>query len=151
MEYSKENDAAYCLYCYLFKPTIGEQAGGDCFVVQGFKNWKKNEKFRIYVGKINSAHNQARRMCEALQNQEQHVETFFNKQSNQARNDYRMHLNASIECTRYLLRQELSFCGHYEYEVSRNRGNFLELLQWLSNNNEKVNKLYYKKLPQISN
>lgn len=67
-----------------------EQAGGDCFVGQGFKNWKKNEKFRIHVGKINSAHNQARRMCKALQNQEQHVEIFFTKQSNQARSDYRM-------------------------------------------------------------
>ncbi|XP_028117871.1 uncharacterized protein LOC114315457 [Camellia sinensis] len=32
LEYSVVNDAAFCLYCYLFKPDIGDQASGDSFV-----------------------------------------------------------------------------------------------------------------------
>lgn len=68
LEYSIEKDVVYCLYCYLFKPNNGEQAGGDSFVGEGFKNWKKKEKLKIHVGGNNSAHNHARRMCEALLN-----------------------------------------------------------------------------------
>ena len=39
--YSIAKDAAFCLCCYLFKLDIGEQAGGDSFVSEGFSNWKK--------------------------------------------------------------------------------------------------------------
>ena len=59
LEYSIAKDAAFCLCCYLFKPDIGEQAGGDSFVSEGFSNWKKKERFNINVGSPFSAHNQA--------------------------------------------------------------------------------------------
>ena len=45
--------------CYLFKPDIGEQAGGDSFVDEGFSNWKKKERFNNHVDGPFSAHNQA--------------------------------------------------------------------------------------------
>ena len=32
LEYSIAKDAAFCLYCYLFKQNIGEQAGREAFV-----------------------------------------------------------------------------------------------------------------------
>jgi hypothetical protein len=41
LEYSILKDAAYCLFCYLFRPDTRNQAGGDSFVIEGFKNWKK--------------------------------------------------------------------------------------------------------------
>jgi hypothetical protein len=44
LEYSILKDTAYCLYCYLFKPNTRNQAGGDLFVTEGFKNWKKKDK-----------------------------------------------------------------------------------------------------------
>ncbi|XP_021829669.1 zinc finger MYM-type protein 1-like [Prunus avium] len=147
LEYSIEKDAAYCLYCYLFKPNNGEQAGGDSFVGEGFKNWKKKEKLKIHVGGTYSAHNHARRMCQALLNHRQHVETFFFKQSHQDRSDYRIQLNASIDCIRYLLRQGMAFRGHDESDDSNNKGNFLELLHWYSNRNEEVKKVVLKNAP----
>lgn len=147
LEYSIEKDVVYCLYCYLFKPNNGEQAGGDSFVGEGFKNWKKKEKLKIHVGGNNSAHNHARRMCEALLNQRQHVETFFFKQSHQDRSDYRIRLNASIDCIRYLLQQGMAFRGHDESDDSNNKGNFLELLLWYSNRNEEVKKVVLKNAP----
>ena len=64
LKYSIEKDAAFCLYCYLFRPEIEKQAGGDVFVVEGFSNWKKKEKFRVHVGNVDSAHNLARHKCE---------------------------------------------------------------------------------------
>ena len=41
LEYSESKDAAFCLCCYLFKPNIREQRGGNCFVGEGYSNWKK--------------------------------------------------------------------------------------------------------------
>ena len=48
-EYSIAKDATFCLCCYLFKPDIEDQAGGDSFVGEGFSNWKKKEKFKLML------------------------------------------------------------------------------------------------------
>ena len=124
--------------CYLFKPNIGEQEGGDSFIGAGFTNFKKKDRLQKHVGGPNSAHNQAWRMCEALMNQNQHLETFFSRQSDQARSEYRSRLNASIDCVRFLLRQGLAFRGDDESENSSNQGNFLALLHFLSDHNDDI-------------
>ena len=138
LEYSITKDAAFCLCCYLFKPDIGEQAGGDSFVSEGFSNWKKKERFNIHVGGPFSAHNQAWTRCEVLLNQKQHIETILSKQSNQVRSEYRIRLNASVDCVRFLLRQDITFLGHDESENSSNKGNFLELLRFLADHNQDI-------------
>jgi hypothetical protein len=46
------------------------------------------------------------------------------------------------------LRQGLAFRGHDESEESLNRGNFLELLNWLAGNFEEVDKVVLKNAPQ---
>ncbi|XP_059441556.1 uncharacterized protein LOC132173901 [Corylus avellana] len=141
LEYSKEKDAAYCLYCYLFKPDIGNQAGGETFVTEGFSNWKKKEKFEGHVGAHNSAHNQARQKCEALLNHKQSIITFFDKQSDQQKMIYRTRLNASVDCIRFLQQQGLAFRGHDESKGSSNQGNFRELLRFLATHNEEIDKV----------
>jgi hypothetical protein len=49
LEYSIEKDAAFCLCCYLFKPDIGKQSGGDTFVIEGFTNWNKKINSRYML------------------------------------------------------------------------------------------------------
>ena len=71
-------------------------------------------------------------------NQKQHVETIVIKQIDQARINYRILLTAALDCTRYLLRQCLPFCCHDESETSSNKGNYVELLQFLADHDEKV-------------
>lgn len=66
LEYSIAKDATFCLCCYLFKPEIGEQAGGESFTKHGFTNWKKPERLRVHVGCSNSVHNDAWRSCQDL-------------------------------------------------------------------------------------
>ncbi|KAL0557019.1 hypothetical protein IC582_005537 [Cucumis melo] len=56
--------------------------------------------------------------------------------SDQVRAEYRTQLGASIDCTRFLLRQGLAFSGHDEIDDSKNQYNFLELLRWLCNHNK---------------
>ena len=69
LEYSIEKDAVFCLCCNLFKPSIGEQAGGDSFVGKGFSNFKKKARLQIHLGGLTSAHNQVWKKCQALKNQ----------------------------------------------------------------------------------
>ncbi|XP_073034891.1 uncharacterized protein [Primulina eburnea] len=120
LEYSVEKDAAYCLYCYLFKTAKGKQAGGEAFVNEGFTNWKCKDRLNIHVGQHDSEHHKARMNCETLMNQDEHIQSVLHKQSKQMRNDYRIRLNASIDCIRVLLRQGHSFRGHDETESSLN-------------------------------
>lgn len=90
------------------------------------------------MGCPNSAHNYAWGKCQDLLNQRQHIQTMFDNQSNQARINYRICLNASVDCIRFLLRQGLALCGHDESKDSGNQGNVLELLKFLTDHNEEI-------------
>ncbi|CAN6575550.1 unnamed protein product [Malus baccata var. baccata] len=127
---------------------IPDQAGNDNFTSKGFHNWKKKCRLRVHVGGPNSAHNQALLHYEALMNQNQHIQKIVHKQSDQARNDYRTRLNASLDCIRFLLRQGLAFRGHDESEDSSNKGNFLELLKFLAYHNEGIKDVVFKNAPE---
>jgi hypothetical protein len=147
LEYSIAKDAAFCLRCYLFKRDVGEQAGGDTFVSEGFSNWKCPEKLQTHEGGFNSSHQQASRMFDDLLKPKQSIQAFHFKQTDQARIEYRTRLNASIDCIRFLLRQGLAFRGHDESEDSSNQGNFLELLRFLADHNEDVKAVTLKNAP----
>ncbi|XP_052182037.1 uncharacterized protein LOC127794821 [Diospyros lotus] len=125
LEYSVSKDAAFFLYCYVFKTSVGKQGGGDAFVSEGFSYWKSKDKLNIHVGDHDSAHNKARIKCEALMNQEQHIQSAFFKQS----------------------KQGLSFRGHDESENSENPGNFLVLLQFLGDHNDEIKAVTMNKAP----
>ncbi|KAI5340636.1 hypothetical protein L3X38_019910 [Prunus dulcis] len=147
LEYNIAKDAAFCLNCYLFKTNF-DQVGGDAFSGVGFNNWKKGrERFSIHVGWVGSVHNQAREAAYNLMHQKGHIETTVIKQTDDARMAYRICLNASLKCTRYLLRQGLSFRGHDESSTSSNKGNYLELLQFLVDHDEKVKALVLENAP----
>lgn len=36
LEYSISKDAAFCLYCYIFRQDIGKQGSGDSLILEGF-------------------------------------------------------------------------------------------------------------------
>ncbi|CAN6547947.1 unnamed protein product [Malus baccata var. baccata] len=59
-------------------------------------------------------------------------------ESEEAHMTYRTCLNTSIDCTKFLLRQSLSFRGHDKSDTSNNTGNYLELLQFLADHDEKI-------------
>ncbi|XP_034203535.1 zinc finger MYM-type protein 1-like [Prunus dulcis] len=147
LEYSVSKDAAFCLYCYLFKSNF-EQVGSEAFTGVGFKNWKKGrERMKVHVGPVGSVHNKAREAATNLMNQNTHIETAVSKHSEQARMAYRRCLIASIKCTKFLLRQGLSFRRNDESATSSNKGNYLELLQFLADNDEKVKEVVLENAP----
>ena len=88
LEYSIEKDAAYCLYCYLFRQDVSMQSGGDSFVTKEFNSCYKKEKLDLHVRGVNSAHNQDLKNGENLMKQNQHIQSVFVKQSNQDKIEY---------------------------------------------------------------
>ena len=63
------------------------------------------------------------------------------KQSNKDKHDYRVQFNAIVDSIRFLLCRGLAFRGHDESKGSSNKGNFLELVQFLGDHNESMNEV----------
>ena len=72
----------------------------------------------------------------------------MSKQPNQVRSEYRIRLNASVHCVRFLLRQGIAFHGHDESENFSNKGNFLELLKFLVYHNKDIKAITLKNAPR---
>ena len=98
----------------------------------------------VHVGNHNSIHNKYMRSCQDLMNQKQHIEVCLSNHSNQTQADYHLRLTTSVDCIRFLLHPGLAFRGHCEFEESINKENFIKLLQFLANHNEKVSKVVLK-------
>ena len=76
MEYSIDNDAVFCLYCYLFRQDVGKQRGEETLVTKGLKLWNQKEKLNSYVWGVNGAHNQAVKKNEDLMKEKQYSKCF---------------------------------------------------------------------------
>ena len=103
LEYSIDKDAVFCLYYYLFGQDVGKQGGGETFVTKGFKLWNRKEKLNSHIGGANSAYNQAVKKSEDLMKENQYIQSVLVKQSNQDKIEYRIQLNAIVDCIRFLL------------------------------------------------
>ena len=51
-------------------------------------------------------------------------------------------LASTLRCSRYLLKQGMAFRGNGESSASLNKGNLLELIDFLKDNNEEVRDAY---------
>ncbi|XP_028962310.2 uncharacterized protein [Malus domestica] len=136
----------YPLNC---RESIPGGSGSDVFTTKGFTNWRKGpENFRVHEGGVGSLHNKAMQQAKDLMTQKQHIETFVIKQTDEARVNYHTLLSGALDCTRWLLRQGLAFRGHDESLKSSNRGNYIELMQFLADHNEKVRKVVFENAPK---
>lgn len=80
-------------------------------------------------------------------NQEKNRHAIFLKQSQRSGNDQQINLGASVDCVQFILRQELAFHGHDEFENSNNQGNFLESLYFLADRNDEIKVVAFKNAP----
>ncbi|XP_029154535.1 uncharacterized protein [Arachis hypogaea] len=72
----------------------------------------------------------------------QHITAAIEKQFEKAKKNYQIHLTATIDCIRFLLRQGLAFRGNDETDDSVNQENFLELLNFLAQHNEEIDRAF---------
>ncbi|XP_042423326.1 zinc finger MYM-type protein 1-like [Zingiber officinale] len=102
-------------------------------------NWRKGmEVFNTHVGGVVSAHNDARTQLEAFKNQRQSVSHLLQAHGREMEVAYRTRLTTTLDVTRFLLKQGLSFRGHDESLNSSNKDNFLELIEWYTQRNDEV-------------
>ncbi|KAM6553414.1 hypothetical protein CsatB_014176 [Cannabis sativa] len=142
LEYSPKVDAAFCLPCFLFHSKDAPPRL-DAFTINGFRSWKKvrgkNCAFLAHIGDdINSPHRNSEKAVADLMNQPIHIGRRFANFTSQEIADNRLRLKTSIEGIRWLAFQACPFRGHNESKTSINRGNFLELLSFITSYNDKV-------------
>jgi len=144
LEYSESKDVGYCLYCFLFKqPGRAQHFGYDVFNKTGWRDWKHAYKaLPEHVGGVGSAHNKCVQKYGDFKNQRQSVQRVLKRASKQSEELYQTRLTSTLRCSRYLLKQGLAFCGHNESSSSLNKGNLLELIDFLKDNNEEVRNAY---------
>jgi len=115
LEYSVAKKAAFCFYCFLFKQPKAENYGIEAYTKKGFSNWKNaTASFNTHVGNVNSAHNRARRHCQAFQNPRQDVEQVWAGSSKKKEEEYLGRVTIILGVVRFILLQALAFRGHDE-------------------------------------
>jgi hypothetical protein len=148
LEYSPEEDAAFCFPCYLFSKKLSP------FTSKGFRNWKKVNSgkdcaFLSHIGKSpNSAHNVALRCYEDFKNHSRHIEKILHKQAKHLILSNRLRLKTSVDVVRWLTFQACPFRGHDKSLDSRNRGNFLQMIKILADYNKEVYDVVLENAPQ---
>ncbi|EOA32305.1 hypothetical protein CARUB_v10015567mg [Capsella rubella] len=115
LEYSVKMTKAYCLFCYWLRDYTKNKGGSVAFFVR-------------VVGSVNSFHNNALERADDLIRQGQSIVQDFHKQDDIVKNEYKIRLNASIDCS--------------------NRGNFLELVKYTTGQNELVSKVVLENAPK---
>jgi hypothetical protein len=98
LEYSIEEDAAFCLCCYLFQSESLGHGGGDVFSTKGWKGWNNLKRLDTHVGGPSSSHNQNMKRCDDLMNQSQSIAAVVRKQTKKAKIEYQTRL---IRSNRY--------------------------------------------------
>ncbi|XP_021303825.1 zinc finger MYM-type protein 1-like [Sorghum bicolor] len=137
LEYSEKVYKCFYLYCYLFRDSNEGQGGNDAFAKDGWDGFNKSDRLQDHVGiRPNSFHNTTVKRCNNLMKPDQSIVNALNKQKDITIEEYRKRLNTSIDATRFLLHQGLAFRGHDELEESKNKGNFLELVDLLEKQND---------------
>ena len=58
-----------------------------------------------------------------------------------------MYLKASVDAVRWLTFQACAFRGHDERVISKNRGNFLEMIKLLASYNKQIDEVVLENVP----
>ena len=144
LEYSVKLDAAFCFICYLFKNKTAK--GGNSFVNGGFRLWNHTSKFDKHAAC--KSHRLAQEKFDSFSITGTSIANILVKRTTEEKVMYKARLSYSLKCLRFLLRQGLACRGHDESEESLNKGNFLEVLNWLAENFEDVNRVVLKNAPK---
>lgn len=143
LEYSIAKDKAYCFYCYLFKQPRAENFGTEAFTTVGFNYWKNGIQMLDSHAK-SIAHNNSRKDYQAYKNQRQSVNYAMTTTTRTKKSDeeYKGRMFILLGITRFLLLQGHAFRGHDESAKSTNKGNFLEMVEWYKDKDEKAALLF---------
>ena len=95
----------------------------------------------------NSPHNACVKCCDDLLLQSQHIKKVFNRQSEQIIANNRLRLKTSIMVVRWLTFQACAFRGNDECIDSLNKGNFIELIEFLASCSPNISNVVLQNAP----
>ena len=111
---------------------MDEKFGHDVFSKLGFDCWKNAvAAFRKHVGGPCSIHNISKTACDDFKNQRASVKSKVTTYSKGSLVKYETRVDTSLGIVSYLALQGELFLGHDESSTCLNKGNFLELLDWV--------------------
>ncbi|KAL4091374.1 hypothetical protein QTP88_026073 [Uroleucon formosanum] len=146
IEYSVSKDEIFCFPCRHFSANIiasGKTAGNLCFVNYGSKckNWKEqtlslnnHQRCKTHVICV-------QRWNDYLLVQKKHSLSIANQVNNIRQQNIienREHLKFLLKAALFLSKQGLAFRGHNESDTSKNKGNFLEILDMFADDKIKL-------------
>jgi hypothetical protein len=138
MEYSIQEDAIFCLWCRHFASTTWVNYDKS-FSEEGMSNWKKAVE-KIESHEKSGNHIRAHEIYKELKLQEsdQTRKDYISKKLKlmsesefKQRQENTFYITKLFESIIYLAKQGLALRGHLEHSESDNRGNFIELLEFL--------------------
>ncbi|XP_073271512.1 uncharacterized protein [Primulina huaijiensis] len=108
-----------------------------------------NKSPRIDVDGCNtSPHNNDVEYLDNLMNIPCHIDKVINAQSSEEKQNNRLRLTATIESIRWLNLQACAFRGHDESPSSNNRGNFIEMINFIRKMNKSIGDIVLEKAPK---
>ncbi|XP_073057656.1 uncharacterized protein [Primulina eburnea] len=121
--------------------------------MDGFKYWKRVNDgdrcaFFMHIGCSTSPHNNAVEYLDNLMNIPRHIDKMINAQSSEEKQKNRLRLTATIESVRWLTLQACAFRGHDESPSSNNRGNFIEMINFIGKMNKSIGDIVLEKAPK---
>ncbi|XP_030066678.1 zinc finger MYM-type protein 1-like [Microcaecilia unicolor] len=133
MAYSKSKNCLFCFCCRLFADN--ETKAGTSVFITGFKNWwKLNPK--VPEHELSEQHlsclEKWKTLAMGLQLQKT-IDKIHQVEMDKERKNWRDILYRLLDVIMFLAKQNLPFRGHREDRSSANKGNFLELIELLSN------------------
>lgn len=144
IEYSEREDAVFCFPCRHFSGNIlrkGETLGQRTFIDKGFKKWRDSKALLLQHSQ-SDRHTSSIRAWTDFKNVCLHKNLSVASQLCTTRSkeiqENRQHIKTLFRATSFLGRQGLPFRGHSESTDSSNRGNFLEILELLSEENDQL-------------
>ena len=129
LEYSKSKNAVFCFYCRHFGENNSKTE--STYTKDGFINFRKAvAKFKEHQD--TKTHKTAHLMYRNRKDCVDSCASLINSQHKKTFLENRSYLTSIIETIIWLAKQGLAFRGHNESESSNNKGNFLELTEYLS-------------------
>jgi len=143
LEYSPSKDSAYCFYCRAFPSNKSDIT----FISEGFRQWSK-ACFKSFPKHEQSVPHKESITKIAGYNEAKKSGSIINKvntQYNQEVAENREYLKCVLETLLFCARQGIAIRGHRENEESQNKGNFQELLNLRSRDNDIIRRYFTEK------
>ena len=147
IEYSADKDAVFCYPCKTFIPTQCQKH--VTYTVSGYNNWKRALDKEKGFAKHEKTEQHISAMALWVENKKRdkldcRVSTMI---SHKQLEKHRYYITSIVETIQFLVANELSLRGDYDYQTKKEKGLFIQLFDFVVKKDEKLAEII-KNIPQ---